>query len=200
MASPLLILVSAPSGAGKTTLCQRLLATDPRLKYSISCTTRPPREGERNGESYHFLSRSEFETRIARGEFLEWAEVYGHLYGTLRSTVVEFQAEGFDVLMDVDVQGARLIRQTLSTLPEGDPLKRSLVDIFIAPPSLEELRSRIEARAQDQPDVIERRMAEAEAEMAARTEYRHLVCNDDLETAFEHLQGILTGERERCKG
>lgn len=197
---PLLVLVSAPSGAGKTTLCHRLLQEDDRLKYSISCTTRPPREGEEDGVSYHFLTRSDFEQRIERKEFLEWADVYGHYYGTLRKTIEDFHGEGFDVLMDVDVQGARLIRRKLNALPADDRLAESLVDIFIAPPSLEELRNRIENRASDHPDVIERRMAEAVAEMEAQSEYRFRVVNHTVDQALEELQAILTEERQRGRG
>jgi len=194
-ASPFLVVVSAPSGAGKTTLCSEWLQRDSRLRYSISCTTRTPRDGEIDGHSYHFLTRDEFERRIAANGFLEWAEVYGHLYGTLRETVESFHRDGYDVLMDVDVQGARLIRDALKRLPTSDPLSTALVDIFIAPPSMEELRSRIESRAKDHPEVIERRMAEAVAEMAAMPEYSHTVVNHNISEALDQLQAILTAAR-----
>ena len=137
-AHPLLLVVSAPSGAGKTTLCDRLRAEFPAIRYSVSCTTRGPREGEVDGEDYHFLSEAEFRRRLAAGEFLEHAVVHGHLYGTLRSEVADGMTAGRDVLMDIDVQGAAQIRAALAGLPPDHPLRRGYTDVFIAPPSLDE--------------------------------------------------------------
>ena len=162
---PLLILVSAPSGAGKTTLCERLLADFPEMAYSVSCTTRNPREGEVDGESYNFLSETEFEKLIAENAFLEHARVFDFGYGTLMSTVENAMRNGHDVLMDVDVQGAEKIRAKLAQLPVDDPLVNGFVDVFIAAPSLQVLRARLEARKKDAPEVIARRLQDAEREV-----------------------------------
>jgi guanylate kinase len=193
-----MLVVSAPSGAGKTTLCRRLLDANRGLRYSISCTTRPPREGESNGRDYHFLSEREFRERLERGEFLEHAQVYQNFYGTLRSSVEDLLVKGMDVLLDVDVQGARQLRRKAQELA-GTPIGRSYADVFIAPPSLAELRRRIESRGQDSVEVIERRMKAAEAEMAAMGEYRYLVVNDAIDPALEALQAVLMAEKHRVR-
>ena len=195
---PVMLVVSAPSGAGKTTLCQRLLAEHPRLRYSISCTTRAPREGEVDGESYHFLAVEDFRARLARGEFLEHAQVYQNYYGTLRSAVEDLLAQGFDVLMDVDVQGARQLRAQARASADS-PVGRAYADLFIAPPGEDELRRRLESRATDSAEVIERRLRAARAELAASGEYQYLVVNDDLETAYQTLRSILTAEQHRVR-
>ena len=196
-AHPLLIVVSAPSGAGKTTLCRRLLADDARMVYSVSCTTRAPRGDERDGAAYFFLTPGEFARRRDAGEFLESALVHGHWYGTPRRHVVATLASGRDVLLDIDVQGAAQVRETLrAALPE-DPLRAAYVDVFIAPPSLAELRRRLETRGQDAPEVIERRLRQADQELARAAEYRHTIVNDRLETAYAELRRILDGERGR---
>lgn len=194
---PLLVVVSAPSGAGKTTLCQMLLKRCPALRYSVSCTTRRPREGEIDGESYHFLDEAGFEIRAAAGEFLEHASVHGAMYGTLRSTVEEILVAGNDVIMDIDVQGADQIRRRVAALPPEDPVRRGYIDIFVAPPSVEDLRRRLLGRAKDSEDVIERRVGQAEAEMAEIDRYMYCVVNDELEPAARGLESILTAEHHR---
>ena len=192
---PLLIVVSAPSGAGKTTLCDRLREARPETIYSVSCTTRAPRGDEVDGRNYHFLSSVDFERRVAAGEFLEHAVVHGHLYGTLRQTVVDSLTAGRDVLMDIDVQGAAAIRRAAW---EGEGiLKQSYVDVFIAPPSIEVLSERLHRRSEDAPDVIARRLKNAVAEMARWREYRYLVINDDLKRAYTELSAIVTAEHCR---
>ncbi len=194
---PLLIVISAPSGAGKTTLCNMLLQRRTNLQYSVSCTTRAPREGEVDGESYSFMDAPEFDRRVAAGEFVEHARVHGALYGTLRSTVEQVLTSGDDVIMDIDVQGAAQIRASIAALPSDSPLARAFVDIFIAPPSIAELRNRLEGRAKDSRETIERRMMQAEKEMAQAERYMYNVINDDLKRAESVLDAILTAEHHR---
>jgi len=194
---PLLVVVSAPSGAGKSTLCNRLIEHCPSMMYSISCTTRAPRGDEKNHVHYHFLSREDFCARVERGEFLEYAEVHGNFYGTLKSTVTEALAEGRDLLMDIDVQGAAQIRATCEQLAADDPVRRGFVDIFIAPPSMAELRRRLCGRATDAPEVIEKRMRNAEVEMAQRDLYRHIIINDTLEDAVQNLVNVMCAEQKK---
>ena len=154
----LMIVISSPSGGGKSTLCRMLLEEYAGIEYSISCTTREPRGDEKDGVSYHFMSRDEFEKRIGKGDFLEHAEVHGNLYGTLRETVESALSEGKSVILDIDVQGAEQIRGGLGV---NDLISQSFIDIFIAPPSLEVFRKRREDRGEDSPDVIEVRMKNA---------------------------------------
>ena len=187
---PVLLVVSAPSGAGKTTLCDRLLAEFRSIRYSVSCTTRAPRPGEVDGEDYHFLTEAEFRRRLAVGDFLEHAVVHGHLYGTLRQEVAAGLAAGRDVLMDIDVQGAAQIRASLAGLPEDDPIRRGYRDVFIAPPSLEELRRRLERRGTDAPETIERRLRQAGVEMDRAGEYGHRIVNDVLDRAYSEFRGL----------
>ncbi len=194
---PLFVLVSAPSGAGKTTLCHRLLDHLPNLKYSISCTTRPPREGEVDGESYHFLTREQFEARMATGDFIEYAEVYGNYYGTLRETVLQVMKNGHDVLMDVDVQGADQLREYIVDCDDADPVKKGFTDIFMVPPSRGGRRRRITGRATDAEEVIERRMNQASHEMESWKHYKFCVVNDDLDQSFDLLCSILHAEHCR---
>ncbi|MBC8206444.1 MAG: guanylate kinase [Kiritimatiellales bacterium] len=193
----LLLVVSAPSGAGKSTLCNRLVEKFPAMEYSVSCTTRAPRGGEKNREHYHFLSREEFDSKVARGEFLEHADVHGNLYGTLQSTVREALRQGRDLIMDIDVQGAAQIRSACAALPADDPLRRSFVDIFIAPPSMDELRRRLSDRATDSEETIEKRMRNAEKEMRERDAYAHLIINDQLDAALENLVQVIHAERKK---
>ena len=182
---PILFLVSAPSGAGKTTLCHRLLEEEPLLRYSVSVTTRPPREGEVNGVDYEFTDRASFLRRVEDGDFLEYAEVHGNFYGTSRSKVEALLGEGYSVLMDVDVQGARQIREVLSRDEETD-----FFDVFISPPSMESLRIRLEGRGKDDASIIERRLKNAAREMEDAPRYAFQVVNDDLDIAFETLRSI----------
>ena len=172
------LVISAPSGAGKTTLIRRLAAEFPAIGYSVSCTTRAPREGEVDGRDYHFLSRSACERRRAAGEFAEWAEVHGNLYGTPLAPVEAMLAEGRDVLFDIDVQGAAQLKLNLE----------AATFIFILPPSMEELERRLRLRGQDDEDVIERRLANARRELREAAWYDALVVNDDLDGAYDRLR------------
>ncbi len=188
---PLLILLSAPSGAGKSTLCDALLERYPEITYSISCTTREPRGMEEDGVDYFFLSRKEFETKIAEGAFLEHAVVHGNLYGTLKAPVYEAFKEGNSILMDIDVKGAAQVRATLAKLPPDDPVRNGFLDIFILPPDLETLRARLESRAEDSSAVIEKRLHNAQAEMAEAHAYRYRITNDDLAMAIKELVSLV---------
>jgi len=192
--NPILIIVSAPSGAGKTTLCEKLRAEFGDIVYSVSCTTRAPRGGEVNGREYCFLSDDEFVSRVGQGDFLEHAIVHGNRYGTLRETIERAMADGKSVLMDIDVQGAAQVREALAVAGADDPIAGHWVDIFISPPSLEALRERLEGRGEDAPEVIEGRLENAGAEMARAGEYRHTVINDDLDEAYTHLRDIVMRE------
>ena len=194
---PLLLIVSAPSGAGKTTLCDRLLRVNPGMVYSVSCTTRPPREGECDGVDYTFLSDDEFQRRIRKEAFLEHARVHGYEYGTLRDPVLASLKAGFDVVMDIDVQGAAQIRESLGRLPDGDPMRIAYVDLFISPPSLEELKRRLISRGKDTSEVVERRLRQAREEMARCGEYQYGLVNEDLEEAAKVLEAIVIAERHR---
>lgn len=193
----LLLIVSAPSGAGKSTLCNRLIETFPGMTYSVSCTTRAPRGDEKDGEHYFFLSREEFLARVEAGDFIEYAEVHGNFYGTLKQTVDDALREGCDVILDIDVQGAQQIRKACASLPENDPVRRGFVDVFIAPPSMEELRRRLCGRGTDAAEVIEKRLLNAEKEMAGQGAYRHLIVNDDLEKALQQLVEFIESERKK---
>lgn len=191
------MLVSAPSGGGKTTLCERLLAEFDSFAYSVSCTTRAPREGEVDGADYHFLDEASFRARMAAGDFLEHAVVHGHLYGTLREEVERAFAAGRDVLMDLDVQGAAQIRAQLARLDVAHPLRRGFVDLFIAPPSLEVLRKRLQGRGKDSAEVIERRLQHAEQELQHWRDYQYLIVNDRLDVSYDALRAIVVAERRR---
>lgn len=194
---PILFVVSAPSGAGKTTLCSRLLAAFPRMRVVITCTTRAPRPGETQDRSYHFLTPEAFEQRVREGLFLEHAEVHGARYGTLRKDVERILRDGCDVLLNVDVQGARSIRTFIAEAADDDPLKRELVDIFIMPPNLRELQLRLFGRGQDDEAVIARRLRNAEEEMKHWRAFRYLVVNDRLDDATDALRAIVVAEHCR---
>lgn len=188
---PLLIVMSAPSGAGKSTLCDLLLQEFPEITYSVSCTTREPRGMEEDGVDYFFLSKSAFEQRIADGQLLEHAVVHGNFYGTPADPVREAIAEGQSVLMDIDVAGAAQVRAYLAELPDDDPLKTGFVDIFIEPPSIEELRNRLIGRGEDAPETIELRLRNAQGELDRAGEFTYRVVNDELDTAYRRLRDIL---------
>lgn len=176
-----LFVVSGPSGVGKGTLLKLVLPTLPNVLYSISVTTRPPRQNEVDGRDYFFVTEEEFKRMIEEGEFLEWAEVYGHLYGTPRRWVERKLAEGFDVVLEIDVQGAMQVKEKCS----------EAVLIFILPPSMEELRRRIEGRALDSHEEIEKRMSKAEWEMSFKDKFDYQIVNDDLNEAAKKLRSIL---------
>lgn len=182
-----LFLVSAPSGAGKTSLVQALLRDDPALTVSISHTTRPQRPGEEDGVNYHFVDRPAFEAMIDAGAFLEYAEVFGNLYGTSEVFVDETLAQGKDVILEIDWQGASQVREKR---PEA-------VGIFIFPPSLATLEARLRQRAQDDEATMARRLAEATLEMRAHEAYPFLVVNDVFHTALGELKAIVQAERLR---
>jgi guanylate kinase len=180
-------IVSAPSGSGKTTLVSRLLASLPSLMFSVSYTTRKPRGDEVDGRSYRFVSRPDFEAMIARGEFLEWAEVFGNYYGTHRGILEEAQAQGKDLVLDIDVQGARQLR---SGIPEA-------VSVFILAPSRQILEHRLRARGEDREDVIERRLRDAAEEIRNYSRYDYVLINRDLDDSATTLNAIVRAERVR---
>lgn len=183
-----LFVISAPSGAGKTTLTRMLLAADPAIKLSISTTTRPPRPGEVDGREYHFVEPARFEAMRDAGEFLEWAHVHGNYYGTSKRWIVEQRAQGHDVLLEIDWQGAQQVRKAFS-----DP-----VGIFILPPSLDALRDRLVGRGQDSAEVIARRLAAARAEMSHVSEFDYVIINKDLAQALVDLQTVVGAARLTC--
>lgn len=189
--NPLLIVMSAPSGTGKTTLCDMLLQEFPEITYSISCTTRAPRGQEEDGVDYFFLTKDEFERRVQAGLLLEHAVVHGNCYGTPADPIREAFAEGQSILLDIDVVGADLVRQYIAALPETDPLRKGFTDIFIEPPSIEELRARLEGRAEDAPETIELRLKNAQGEIDRAGEFTYRVVNDELDLAYRRLRDII---------
>jgi guanylate kinase len=183
-----LFILSAPSGAGKTTLLKRVMADLPGLAFSVSHTTRLPRAGEEDGADYHFVSRDRFEAMREQGLFLEWAEVHGNLYGTSRPAVLAQLAEGLDVVLDIDVQGAAILRKS-AVIPAAS--------LFITPPSLTELERRLRGRGTDSEETILLRLKNARVEMQAAPDYEYLIVNADLEQAVETLRAIVIAERSR---
>jgi guanylate kinase len=184
----LLLVMSSPSGAGKTTLSRRLLASDPNIAMSVSVTTRAPRPGEVDGRDYHFISQDVFIKLRDKGELLEYAEVFGNFYGTPKKPVEEALRQGRDVLFDIDWQGTQQLAQAM----EDD-----LVRIFILPPSAEELRDRLIRRAQDSAATVAKRMAEASREISHWPEYDYVIVNDDIEESSSQIAAILKAERIR---
>lgn len=180
-----LFIISAPSGAGKSSLIQALLKRHSDMQVSVSHTTRAPRPGEQDGVHYHFISIEQFKALIAQNEFLEWAEVFGNYYGTSKSTIRDSLAKGIDVFLDIDWQGARQIRQQASTTK----------GIFILPPSLHELEQRLNQRGQDSSEVIAKRMAQAHSEMSHANEYEYLIINDNFDTALTEFECIVLAQR-----
>jgi guanylate kinase len=177
-------VITGPSGVGKGTLIRELLKRLPDLELSISATTREPREGEVDGRDYHFLSPEEFEERMRREEFLEYATYSGNSYGTLRTEVERRLAAGHSVVLEIEVQGARQVRAAM----------RESIQVFIAPPDPAVLRQRLNARGTDAPEAIDARLEVAEGEMAAQNEFAHSVVNDDLDRAASELEGIVRAE------
>jgi guanylate kinase len=182
----LMLVLSSPSGAGKTTLSREVLEQDPRIELSVSVTTRKQRPGEIDGRHYHFIDRARFDAMVAAGELLEWAEVFGNCYGTPREPVDTALAAGRDVMFDVDWQGTQQLREKAPT---------DLVSIFVLPPSIPELQRRLHSRAQDSDDVIGARMAKAADEMSHWSEYDYVIINRDFDHALSEVRSILAAER-----
>lgn len=184
----LMFVLSSPSGAGKTTIAHRLLEDDLQIAMSISVTTRPIRPGETDGLDYRFTDRAGFEEMIEAGEFLEWAEVFGHLYGTPKAQIKAGLKEGQDFLFDIDWQGTQQLYQRMET---------DVVRVFLLPPSIEALEQRLRSRGTDSDEVIRDRMARSRAEISHWDGYDYVVVNDDMDACFEQVHGILCAERLR---
>jgi guanylate kinase len=182
----LMLVLSSPSGAGKTTISRRLLGIEADLVLSISATTRPMRPGETDGVDYHFVDRARFDRMVAEGAFLEHAKVFDHQYGTPRAAVEQWLAAGRDVLFDIDWQGTQQLAQSA---------RADLVSVFILPPSITALEQRLKTRAQDSAEVVARRMAKAADEMSHWAEYDYIIVNDDLEISIQRVRAILLAER-----
>ena len=185
-----LYVVAAPSGAGKTTLVRLLLEREPGVHLSISYTTRSPRPGEADGREYHFVDVATFRAMLARGDFLEWAEVHGNFYGTSKVWIGEQLAAGRDVLLEIDWQGAQQVRQAFP----------GALGVFILPPSMDELTRRLTGRGTDSADVIERRLAAAQAEMRHVGEFDYVIINDSLEQAVDDLRAVVRASRLTLEG
>lgn len=192
--SPLLILISAPSGGGKTTLCHQLLAACPGVTRAITCTTRPPRPGEQDGVDYYFLDASSFLKRVQAGNFLEHATVYGHSYGTLKAEVLGKLRQGHDVLLNVDVQGAATIREKAQTDPE---LKHALLTVFLTPPSLAILEERLQKRGTDSPAVVQKRLGVARQEIAQWKHFDYLLISASIQEDLRRMLAIVEAEKTR---
>ncbi len=182
-----IFVVSAPSGAGKTTLCRKIVTSDRKVRESVSFTTRPPREGEKDGVDYNFVSEAVFREMVSRSEFVEWAEVHGNLYGTSRRMLKNLMDDGLDVLLDIDVQGARQIRKTYK---EG-------VFIFILPPSYDILRRRLGTRGDTSEEEMERRLGRALDEIRDYRRYDYVIVNDRLNDAVKGLAAVIAAQRLR---
>jgi guanylate kinase len=182
----LMLVLSSPSGAGKTTLSRKLLDDDADVSLSVSVTTRPPRRGEVDGRDYNFIDEARFQGMVECGELLEWARVFDYHYGTPKGPVDDVLAQGHDVLFDIDWQGTQQLREKAAN---------DLVSIFVLPPSIPDLERRLHTRAQDSDDVIRARMAKAADEMSHWAEYDYVVINNDIDTAFADLRAILAAER-----
>jgi guanylate kinase len=185
----ILFIISAPSGTGKTTLCKQLVANIPGLWHSVSYTTRKPRPGEEHGREYYFPDDATFQAMIDRHEFVEWARVYGHLYGTPRRMVADKIEQGIDVLLEIDVQGALQVKKKFD----------DAVSIFILPPSMTVLRQRLLTRASDSSEEIQRRLQKVKEEVWSYREYAYIVRNDDLTRSLQDLESIFLGERLKTK-
>ena len=185
-----LFVIAAPSGAGKTSLIEAVMRDDPTLKISVSYTTRPPRAGERDGVDYHFVDRETFQAMRRRGEFLESAEVHGNHYGTSRKVILDAVAAGEDLILEIDWQGARQVRE----------LYPDCIGIFILPPSIEELERRMRGRGKDSDEVMRRRLQNAKEELEHAGEFKYAIINKDFDTARRELAEILRKERTRSHG
>ncbi len=185
----ILFIISAPSGTGKTTLCKQLTAKVPELWHSISFTTRQPRPGEEHGREYFFIDEPKFQEMIERHEFVEWARVYGHLYGTPRKMLADRIEQGIDVLLEIDVQGAMQVKKKFD----------DAVSIFILPPSMTVLRARLQSRASDSHEEIQRRLQKVKEEVWSYREYAYIVRNDDLARSLQDLENIFLAERLKTR-
>lgn len=183
----IILIISAPSGAGKTTLCHGLLQRFPNMKESISYTTRIPRAGEVHGQDYYYVSRQEFQRMVDEDAFAEWAEVHGNLYGTALATIEDARKNGVDLVLDIDCQGACRLKEQIERC----------VYIFILPPSMEELRRRLENRSSDDQEVIELRIERAAEEIREARWYDYIIINDNFETAFEELAAIVVAHSRK---
>lgn len=193
-ASPLLVVISAPSGGGKTTICRQLLAARRDMSRAVTCTTREPRKGEQDGVDYHFLDATSFLKRVQAGNFLEHATVYGHSYGILKSEVLGKLRAGADVLLNVDVQGAATIRERSVEDPE---LKRALVSVFLTPPSANILEKRLRQRGTDAPAVIQKRLSVARQEVAQWKNFDYLLISTSIEEDLLRMLAIVQAEKMR---
>lgn len=182
-------MVSAPSGAGKTTLCKELVSVVPGLHHSVSYTTRQARPGEVHGREYFFVDDAMFQSMVERNEFAEWASVYGHFYGTPRSALTDLMEKGIDVLLEIDVQGAMQIKKKFA----------DAIYIYILPPSIEALRARLLQRGSDSPEEVQRRVQKAREEVWSYREYYYIVRNEDMKQALKELEAIVLAERSKTK-
>lgn len=192
--NPLLIVISAPSGGGKTTLCKQLLAKHPGMTRAVTCTTRPPRPDEQDGVDYYFLDAAAFLKRVQAGNFLEHATVFGNSYGTLKSEVLSKLRQGKDVLLNVDVQGAATIREVAEEDPE---LKPPLVQVFLTPPSLEILERRLKRRGTDSPQIIQKRLGVAKQEIAQWKNFDYLIISTSIAEDLRLMESIIEAEKMR---
>ncbi len=191
-----IIVLSGPSGAGKSTVCNILISEDNNLEFSVSCTTREPRDGEVNGINYHFISKDEFKAKIESDEFIEWAEVHGNYYGTLKSEILGKAQQGKDILLDIDIQGARLIKEACKNDVE---LKKCVEYVFFAPPSFEELEQRLLGRGTESEESAQRRLQNAKGELEAWSEYEHLIVCHNKEQGLANMKGLLYTMRNKTK-
>jgi guanylate kinase len=183
----LVFVISAPSGTGKTTLVRRVMEQLPNLQFSISYTTRPPRSNEREGVDYHFVSPAIFQKMVERGDFLEWAEVLGNRYGTTRVDMKNLESKGLDLILDIDTQGAKRVKESM-----GD-----VVLIYVLPPSMKALRERLITRGLDSPEMIEFRLANAKKDIEEAPRYHYVIVNEEIEEAVEKLKTIIIAEQCR---
>jgi guanylate kinase len=186
-AQGLLIVISAPSGAGKTTICKRLLDEFPDLYFSVSCTTRLPRKGEKDGRDYHFISVEKFKNRTGKGEFVEWEEIYGHFYGTLKKEIEDRTGKGHDVILDIDIKGAGNVK---SIYPQG-------VFVFIMPPSVETLKERLKKRGSETDDVMKMRFDRVMEEVRENERYDYVIFNDIINDSVDIMRSIYIAEKNR---
>ncbi len=184
---PSVFIISAPSGSGKSTLVGQLMQTVTRLRFSVSYTTRQPRGNEVDGKEYYFISREQFQARVDRNEFLEWADVFGNFYGTHQSELDRAAAEGVDLILDIDVKGARQLKERIP----------GAVSIFILPPSRQELEQRLRSRSQDSEEVIQRRLSEAAEEIRNYSQYDYVLVNKDVQASVDNLTAIVSANRSR---